>query len=149
MIPSNSVVFSQSKRQSQVLSGRSAKCLHPLARKDGRETPTKTPTYVRLEADFLIISYKLHQVPQFWFASLFNSISFALVTTKFKMPTVTSKLAEELKGSLPASVVVVTPQSEKYEESIKRWSAAAEKPAVRFPPHSCIMEADSITVRAS
>ena len=131
-----------------MLSGLSAKCLHPLARKDGRETPTKTPTYVRLEADFLIISYKLHQVPQFWFASLFNSISLALVT-KFKMPTVTTRLADVLKGSLPASVVVVTPQSEKYEESIKRWSAAAEKPAVRFPPHSCIMEADSITVRAS
>jgi hypothetical protein len=109
------------------------------------QNPTKTPTYVRLEADFLIISYKLHQAPQFWFASLFNSISLASVT-KFKMPTVTSRLADELKGSLPASVVVVTPQSEKYEESIKRWSATAEKPAVRFPVQSCIMEADSITV---
>jgi hypothetical protein len=62
------------------------------------------------------------------------------------MPTITSRLAEELKGSLPASVVVVTPQSEKYEESLKRWSAAAEKSAVRFPLHSCIMEADSLTV---
>jgi hypothetical protein len=48
------------------------------------------------------------------------------------MSTITSKLAEELKGSLPALVVVVTSQSEKYEESIKRWSSAAEKPAVRF-----------------
>jgi hypothetical protein len=44
----------------------------------------------------------------------------------------TSKLAEELKGTLPASVVVVTPESEKYEESIKRWSSSAERPAVRF-----------------
>jgi hypothetical protein len=48
------------------------------------------------------------------------------------MSIITSKLTEELKGSLPASVFVVTPQSEKYEESIKRWSSAAEKPAVRF-----------------
>jgi hypothetical protein len=62
------------------------------------------------------------------------------------MSTVNSKLAEELRGSLPASVVVVTPQSEKYQESIKRWSAAAEKPAVRFPPHPCSMEANPIAV---
>jgi len=39
--PSNSVVFSQSERQSQVLSGLSAKCLHPLVWKDGRETCRK------------------------------------------------------------------------------------------------------------
>jgi hypothetical protein len=48
------------------------------------------------------------------------------------MSTIISKLADELKGTLPASVVVVTPQSEKYEESIKRWSSSAERAAVRF-----------------
>lgn len=42
---------------------------------------------------------------------------------------------EQLKASLSDSSLVVTPESDKYEESLKRWSVAAEKPAsiVVFP----------------
>ena len=39
---------------------------------------------------------------------------------------------EQLKMSLSATAEVVTPNSENYAESIKRWSSAAEKPAVHL-----------------
>jgi hypothetical protein len=41
------------------------------------------------------------------------------------------KEVERLKASLSSSSEVLTPDSEGYAESIKRWSSAAEKPAVR------------------
>ena len=37
---------------------------------------------------------------------------------------------EKLKANLSPSSEVLTPDSEGYAESIKRWSSAAEKPAV-------------------
>ena len=40
---------------------------------------------------------------------------------------------EKLKANLSSSSEVLTPDSEGYEESIKRWSSAAEKPAVSHP----------------
>jgi hypothetical protein len=43
---------------------------------------------------------------------------------------------EKLKASLSPSSEVLTPDAEAYAESIKRWSTAAEKPAVR-PPIYC------------
>ena len=39
----------------------------------------------------------------------------------------------QLKSSLSPEAEVITKGSEKYAESIKRWSAAAEKNAVKFP----------------
>ncbi|TVY92199.1 FAD-linked oxidoreductase [Lachnellula willkommii] len=42
---------------------------------------------------------------------------------------------EQLKASLSESSTVVTPESDKYQESLKRWAATAEKPAsiIVFP----------------
>jgi hypothetical protein len=37
---------------------------------------------------------------------------------------------EQLKSSLSGPSDVVTPDSENYSESIKRWATSAEKPAV-------------------
>jgi hypothetical protein len=47
--------------------------------------------------------------------------------------TVGKAEVEKLKASLSTSSEVLTPDSEGYAESIKRWSSAAEKPAVNFP----------------
>ena len=47
--------------------------------------------------------------------------------------TVDKEEVEKLKASLSTSSEVLTPDSEGYAESIKRWSSAAEKPAVIFP----------------
>jgi hypothetical protein len=44
--------------------------------------------------------------------------------------TVDKQEVEKLKASLSTSSEVLTPDSEGYAESIKRWSSAAEKPAV-------------------
>jgi hypothetical protein len=40
---------------------------------------------------------------------------------------------EKLKANLSTSSEVLTPDSDSYAESIKRWSSAAEKPAVNYP----------------
>jgi len=37
---------------------------------------------------------------------------------------------QKFKGTLSEKADVVTKESENYEHSLKRWSAAAEKPAV-------------------
>lgn len=39
---------------------------------------------------------------------------------------------DTLKAKLSAASEIVTPDSEKYADSIKRWSTAAEKPAVNL-----------------
>ncbi len=46
------------------------------------------------------------------------------------MSTLSATAVEQLRADLSPSSVVVTKDSETYEESIKRWAASAEKPAV-------------------
>jgi histone H3/H4 len=46
------------------------------------------------------------------------------------MAKISSSAIEQLKSSLSASSVIVTPDSADYANSIKRWFASAEKPAV-------------------
>ena len=46
------------------------------------------------------------------------------------MGSTTALEIEQLKASLSDSSTVVTPESDKYQESLKRWAASAEKPAV-------------------
>jgi hypothetical protein len=55
----------------------------------------------------------------------FTSINFL----KLQMGSVTTAL-EKLKASLSETAVIVTPESDKYEESIKRWASSAERKAV-------------------
>jgi hypothetical protein len=58
--------------------------------------------------------------------------------------TIDKKEVEKLKASLSSSSEVLTPDSEGYAESIKRWSSAAEKPAVRTPtPTLCKVTCNS------
>ena len=47
------------------------------------------------------------------------------------MAKIAATAIEQLKASL-SSAEIVTPESENYAESIKRWSTAAEEPAVSF-----------------
>ncbi|TVY40090.1 FAD-linked oxidoreductase [Lachnellula subtilissima] len=51
------------------------------------------------------------------------------------MGTTTAPEIEQLKASLSDSSTVVTPESDKYQESLKRWAASAERPAsiIVFP----------------
>jgi hypothetical protein len=44
--------------------------------------------------------------------------------------TIDEQEVEKLRASLSSSSEVLTPSSEAYSESLKRWSTAAEKPAV-------------------
>lgn len=46
------------------------------------------------------------------------------------MSTIETSAVEKLKASLSTSSSVVTPDSENYERSHKRWSEGAEKKAV-------------------
>lgn len=46
------------------------------------------------------------------------------------MGSVITPQVEQLKSILSDSALVVTPDSEKYEQSLARWSVAAQKPAV-------------------
>jgi hypothetical protein len=46
------------------------------------------------------------------------------------MANIAATAIEQLKASLSSSAEIVTPESENYAESIKRWSTAAEEPAV-------------------
>jgi hypothetical protein len=48
------------------------------------------------------------------------------------MAKIAAAAIEQLKASLSSSAEIVTSESENYAESIKRWSTAAEEPAVSF-----------------
>jgi hypothetical protein len=49
------------------------------------------------------------------------------------------EIIDELKAKLSHGAIVVTPDSDNYDESFKRWSAAAEKNPVRLNmPHSSL-----------
>lgn len=48
------------------------------------------------------------------------------------MAKIAATAIEQLRASLSSSAEIVTPGSENYAESIKRWSTAAEEPAVSF-----------------
>lgn len=50
------------------------------------------------------------------------------------MSPVNSEVFRHFKESLSETAVLVTPESASYKESIKRWSIAAEKPAVGSSP---------------
>ncbi|KAE8443504.1 hypothetical protein EG329_001816 [Mollisiaceae sp. DMI_Dod_QoI] len=45
------------------------------------------------------------------------------------MPAINSKAVDELRASLSATALVLTPDSEGYAEGLKRWATSAEKPA--------------------
>jgi len=78
-------------------------------------------------------SAQKHRDPQY---SSTTSIVSANANTYFpsiKMSTIKTSAIEELKSNLSLSSTVVTPDSENYTQSIKRWAASAEKPAVGFP----------------
>lgn len=45
---------------------------------------------------------------------------------------ISAEAIDTLKSQLSASAEIVTPESEKYADSLKRWSTAAEKPAVNI-----------------
>ncbi len=59
--------------------------------------------------------------------------------------TVDIAAVQKLKGTLSPLADVVTRESENYEASIKRWSASAEKPAVRL--HSITFHFIPFTLR--
>jgi len=48
-------------------------------------------------------------------------------------------MIDKLKATLSHGAIVVTPDSDNYDESFKRWSAAAEKNPVSLNlPHSSL-----------
>jgi hypothetical protein len=50
------------------------------------------------------------------------------------MAQIRGAAVEQLRASLSTTAEVVTPDSENYAESIKRWASSAERPAVCLPP---------------
>jgi hypothetical protein len=70
---------------------------------------------------------------------IFTTLSYILLSVKSKIHlnifipntmAIDKQEIEKLKASLSPSSEVLTPDSEGYAESLKRWSSAAEKPAV-------------------
>jgi hypothetical protein len=70
----------------------------------------------------------------------FFNISGKIVFLTEKMAPIDISAVEQLKASLSSTASIVMPDSEAYEQSIKRWSETGERRAVRVPSSiSCIL----------
>jgi len=56
------------------------------------------------------------------------------------MAPIDMSAVEQLKASLSSTVSIVTPDSEAYEQSIKRWSDTSERRAVGVPIVSSLID---------
>jgi homoserine dehydrogenase len=61
-----------------------------------------------------------------------QSYSFLFSTLQTVELAASKEMIDKLKATLSHGAIVVTPDSDNYDESFKRWSAAAEKNPVSF-----------------
>jgi hypothetical protein len=84
--------------------------------------------------------WSIYRGPETCLLKLFFNISDKTVFLTEKMAPIDISAVEQLRVSLSSTASIVTPDSEGYEQSIKRWSDTGERRAVRVPsPPLCIL----------
>jgi homoserine dehydrogenase len=72
-------------------------------------------------------------------ANLSHNLHHSFITLKPVDMAASKEMIDKLKATLSHGAIVVTPDSDNYDESFKRWSAAAEKKPVSLNlPHSSL-----------